>query len=988
MKLITPSVRLSIGLTLLVVNLLFIANMVGLFPDETELTMAMRKDLTESLALQFSAAAEKDEFQTIQNALRALVERNEDIRSAAIRENDGKLVALAGEHLAFWDIPESDKSTTTHVIVPVFRKGEKWANVEVRFGPLWVNSLTGGFGNSFNGLLIFLVASLFPCTFWVIRKSLRQLDPMAVIPERIQKAFDVLQEGVLILDKKEQIVLANNSLAKLLGRSPEEIIGRKGSELGWLNCKNPKDIKKLPWVQLLQQDIDRKGASLTLLNHLGHQIKLAVNAANIIDNTGKIRGILVTFDDITQLEEKNFELGTLVEKLEQSQEEIQEQNRKLEFLANRDPLTRCLNRRALGRMFETLFSRAKNENKHLSCLMVDIDFFKKVNDNYGHATGDEVIKGVANILQSNTRDTDLVGRYGGEEFCVVLTDLHMDKATQIAERIRHTIEENSLAGINVTASLGVSSLDTNINNPEDLVGLADKALYAAKNSGRNRVITWGEEVQALTDVTENEEKSKAEDGKNDKQTMKLRKRVSELEGLLEKRNQEIEHYKIYDAKTGLPTLSHFEDRISQEIARSKRNDYFVTVLSMSIDTINRVHSTLGQEAADQLVVACSNRLNSSLRGDFDIIAMVQNKKDLSSISLVNHAEFGIMLTEIKQADHVTWIIKRILDSFAQPFRVKDQEIYAIPFIGVSIYPNDGKSADELYSNAINACNHAKNRNSKERYLCFSQSLNDMAVRQLKVESSLHDAISQEELQLHFQPKVEAVSQQTIGFEALLRWNSAKLGFVPPGDFINVAEQTGQIHELGNWVLYNACKQLKEWMDMGLSVKPIAVNVSEVQLREQDLAQIIQDLLDEFDLVPAMLEIELTESSLVNPHDISLATLRKMKEIGVKVAVDDFGTGYSSLSYLRKIPLSCLKIDRSFINDINSDDSANSLISSIISMAHGLNLEVVAEGVETESQINFLRERGCQYLQGYYFSRPLPPEEVAEILAQEDIAIAG
>ena len=987
----TPAMRLSIALALLTVNLLFLANLVGFVPDESESALELRKILSETLAMQFTAAAEKNEFQNIQNTLRAVVERNEDIRSAAIRTKNGKLLALAGEHLAHWKAPVDGKSTSTHVHVPVYRKNENWATVEIRFAPLWTNNLASGFANSFVGLLAFIGLGGFICNFFVLRRSLRELDPSAVIPERVQKAFDILQEGVLILDEKEQIVMANRFFSNLFGKSPAAMIGLKGSELGWLDHQNANHIRQLPWFKVLQDGREHKGASLSLLNSRGSKIKLAVNAAMVTDNAGKCRGTLVTFDDITQLEERNFELSDAVEKLQLANEESQAKSQELETLANCDPLTLCLNRRSLARKFDALFTQAKAGGKHLSCLMVDIDFFKSVNDRYGHTTGDQVIMAVADVLKTCTRDSDLVGRYGGEEFCVVLPDLYLNKAARIAERIRQAIEKKSCSGVKITASLGVASLESNTNKPDELINQADKALYAAKKSGRNRVVTWGKDVKSVAEVDGGEkiqqQVSRSENSKTiDTDQAQLQRRVLELEGLLEKRTLELEHYEMYDFKTGLPTRSLFEDRIGHEIARGKRKNYLVAVLSMTINTIKRVHETLGYKAAEQLVKACGQRLNDVLRENIDMVALVENFKGLSTVSLINQTEFGILLTDIQQVDHVTWVMKRLLDAFEKPFQIKGNEIYTSAYFGVSIFPHDGRTVDELYSSATNACSYAQKLNGTDRYLFSSQNLNEMAVNQLKIENSLHKAIQNDELQLHYQPKIVAATGRIAGFEALLRWQSARLGFVPPDKFIPVAEKSGQIDAIGDWVLYNACRQLRTWLDMGLEVGPIAVNMSGVQLRQPNLAVRIQNILDEFNIDTRQIEIELTESSLVDFHDKAFDILEQIKEMGLKVTMDDFGTGYSSLSYLKNIPLSGLKIDRSFISDINKDEKADKLIASIISIAHGLGLEVVAEGVEEKYQADHLIALGCEYLQGYYFSRPVPHGEVLDILQKQPMMV--
>ncbi|MCP4117587.1 MAG: EAL domain-containing protein [Desulfobacteraceae bacterium] len=989
----TPAIRLSTALVLLTINLLLLAELIGFVPDKSKSALKVRKSLSESLALQFCTAAEKGEFQTIQATLRAVVDRNDDIRSAAIRTNDGKLLAIEGEHLLHWKPPADGKSTPTHVKVPLFLKNKKWAEVEICFAPLWANTRTNGITNSFTGLLIFIGVGCFICYFFLIKRTLRELDPAAVIPERVQKAFDVLQEGVVILDEKELIVMTNKAFAGLLGKAPKAMIGLKGSELGWLECHTPEQVGQLPWFKAMEDGKEQKGVSLRLRNSLGNKIKLAVNASILTDNGGKRHGTLVTFDDITQLEEKNLELSDLVDKLQVANDDINGKNRELEILASCDPMTLCLNRRSLGKRFDVLFTRAKANGEPLCCLMADIDFFKKVNDNYGHATGDEVIKAVADVLKTATRDTDLVGRYGGEEFCVVLPQINTDQAVRIAERIRRTIEKKSCSGVKVTVSQGVSSIEFNAGKPDELIDQADKALYAAKKGGRNQVITWGEDLESLSEADAGEEireqVSKAEAPKpEDTDQAKLERRVLELEGLLEKRTLELEHFKMYDFKTGLPTRSLFEDRLTREIARSKRMNTQMAVLSMTIDTIKRVHETLGYKAAEQLVKACGQRLNAVLRGNIDTVAVIENAKDMSSVSLITQTEFGILLIDIRQVDHVTWIMKRMLDAFKKPVRIKENEIYASVYFGVSIFPHDGKTGEALYSSATNACRYARKLNGKERYLFSSQNLNEMAANKLQIENLLHDAIRNDELQLHYQPKIEAATGLIGGFEALLRWRNARLGFVPPDHFIPVAEQSGLIDELGDWVLYTACQQLRIWMDMGLVVAPIAVNMSGIQLGQQTLANRIQHILDEFKIDVGLLEIELTESSLINSRDKSFAVLKKIREMGLRVTMDDFGTGYSSLSYLRDIPLSGLKIDKSFVADIDKDENANKLIISLVSIAHVLGLEVVAEGVEEKHQADHLTALGCEYLQGYYFSRPIPGIEVVKILKEQQTRLTS
>ncbi len=470
--------------------------------------------------------------------------------------------------------------------------------------------------------------------------------------------------------------------------------------------------------------------------------------------------------------------------------------------------------------------------------------------------------------------------------------------------------------------------------------------------------------------------------------MDLQTRVLELETQLKKRTLELEHYKLYDFNTGLPTRSLFEDRISHEITRSQRLDSMIAIMSISIDTIKRIHETLGHKASELFIKACGHRLNDVLRENLNTVAMMDNIDKIATMSLINQTEFGILLTDIQQTDHVTWIMKRILDSFKNPFNINGSEVYVSAYLGVSIFPSDGKTPEELYSAASNACHFAQTISGAERYLFASDNLNEKAASQLQIQSLMHEAILKNELNLHYQPKINTATGRIDGFEALLRWQNDQLGFVPPDEFIPIAEQSGQINKIGDWVIYTACHQFRSWMDMGLEVGSIAVNMSGLQLDQQNLPIRIQKILEKFNMDSQHLEIELTESSFLNPDKKTLATLNQIKDMGIRISMDDFGTSYSSLAYLRDIPSSGLKIDRSFIKDINNDENADKLIASIISIAHGLELEVVAEGVEEKYQADYLTALGCEYLQGYYFSRPIPPEAILDLIHDQQTDVAN
>ena len=492
-----PAVRISISLVLLTASILLFADVMGYIPNQTKSTLEARKNISEALAIQFSTLTSHRDEKKISHILDRLVKRNDDIVSAGVRDPFGKLVFKAGDHVINWNTENSGPSTTTQVIVPIFKGHEKWRIVEIAFKPI-PSAMGFGILSRSTGVLIgFVTIAGFFGYLFVIRRTLRELDPSAVIPERVNAAFNTLEEGVLILDEKEQIVLANTAFAENLERTTESLMGQTASELKWNFTSTKIEEKPYPWLETLSKGESQIGVTLELEVPSGETRVFTVNCAPILDSKGKPRGVLVTFDDVTELVEKNDELHQMVDKLEVSQTKVQQQNKELHYLATKDPLTGCLNHRAFDGIFGTLFDVAKTGNSDLTCLMVDIDQFKLVNDTYDHAICDEVIKLLANILHENTRNEDAVGRYGGEEFCIVLPGLDLEAAELVAETIRLRVEEdsanNSYPGPRMTTSLGVASIRDCAKDPSELNNQADKALYVAKESGGNRVIKWDQD---------------------------------------------------------------------------------------------------------------------------------------------------------------------------------------------------------------------------------------------------------------------------------------------------------------------------------------------------------------------------------------------------------------------------------------------------------------------------------------------------------------
>lgn len=993
---ITPTTRISLGLVSLTISLLLLGKIIGFAPDRTSAVIESRKTLSEALAIQFSAAANRGDVALIKATLKSIVERDNDITSAAIRNANGDLLAQAGDHLANWQQSEEGRSTPTHVQIPIFRGQERWATVEVSFPPLWVNNISSGFKNSYLSLILFISFTGFAGYFLLIKRTLRELDPSAVIPGRVQAAFDVLKEGVLILDENEHIVLANSAFSELVGKPAADLIGFKGSELGWKHFSSPQLMEELPWKQAMKGEKNITRVRLIMERENAPAAILIANAATVLDDKGNPRGVLVTFDNITEIEIKNRELSEVVSKLKMTTDDVQIKNKELEFLATRDPLTHLLNRRALNDEFEKAFVKAQKNESDLSCVMCDIDHFKSVNDRYGHATGDKVIEMVARLLYKNFRAHDLVGRYGGEEFCIILPDIELKLAYDICNRIRAAIKEDTSTGIQITISFGVSSLNSNVHDPGELANQADKALYIAKESGRNRVVCWGDDevrefatnnhsrddsvpdkttAQSAVSAPEMVEASGHIENSSDLQRLNVR--IRELEEIAEKRSQELEHYNAYDAQTGLPTRTLFNDRVSQALMRGRRYDNIVAVLSVSVDAVQRISETLGHKSGEWLLLEIGKRLTQTLRS-MDTIAKFPSSSLTTTVSRLGQQDFGILLTDIEEVNAITWIVKRILNSLEKAFKIDDREIYTATNIGISIFPHDGATPEELVRNAAAAKSHSKKHLGENQYYFYSDTIHAASIKDLHIETQLHRAIENEEFLLHYQPKISTTSGNIIGVEALIRWENPETGLVAPYEFIPIAEYSGLITQIGDWVLSTSCRQVRTWLDMGMRECSVAVNFSNKQFRQRNLTSRIEELLRENDLSAEHLVIEVTENSMMENIDKSMEILHEIRDMGISIALDDFGTGYSSLGYLKNFPVTHVKIDRSFIADIETNERDATLVRSIINMAHGMNLQVTAEGVENEDQVSMLYDYGCNEMQGFLFSRPVPQQEATKL----------
>jgi len=946
---LAPDKRIAFGLVTLTVAVLISAQLFGLLPDERESKLETRKILIESLAMQVSRYARGNQLLEIKSVLENIVTRNPEVLSAAIRSASGYILVEAGKHRKLWTLKINSPSSADQIQVPISGGRSMWGNMEIRFTPIEGKKLLGIPLNNMTLLIGFVGIAGFFLYGYLLRKTLSHLDPNAVIPDRVRNAMNIISEGLLILDEKERIILANNAFAKIIDTVPESLTGKTPKNMNWQYRSSDK--QEMPWTLARETNKPVSEAQMSLLTKQYGQRAFLVNAAPIAGDDNKVRGTMVTFNDVTQLQKRNTQLSSAVNTLKKSQAEVAKKNKELAYLASRDPLTGCLNRRAYFDVLDSRFATLLESGEAFASVMLDIDHFKSVNDTYGHSVGDMVIKQLAKTILANMRTGDLACRYGGEEFCLYLKDADAQGAFAIAERIRKQVElldfssDPATRDMKITSSFGVADHKDGAESIAKMIELADQALYYAKENGRNQVTIW-HDVKDILDEPEQQADSNVTYINPEKDTL-----------------------------TGRPC---FISMIKKAIENSHDKQHVVGIFLLNIDTFKRINNTLGHNIGDQLLVQVQKRL--SLQLDNIKQHLVKNNSALHTDMLNLHGdEFGIIFHSINHSGLINSIAQALQACLKKPFSIAEQEINLTCSIGSSIFPKDGESAEILLRNVEIAVNQAKDRGGN-LHQSYHDELNTSSIDELEIENKLHAAFRNNELYLHYQPKVDLATGRISGLEALARWRSPELGDVPPGRFIPIAEQSGLISELGLWVLKTACLQTNKWLKAGLRDLRVAVNLSAIQLKKQDFLDRVTAIFAETGFDPHNLELEVTENMMMENIETVTPILYKLHELGVSISIDDFGIGYSSLNYIKRFPISVIKIDRSFIMHIEDDKDDLAIVSAIIAMAHAMKLKVVAEGAEHSAQVDILRKLDCDQLQGYIFSKPLSFDDVSKLLA--------
>ena len=631
-------------------------------------------------------------------------------------------------------------------------------------------------------------------------------------------------------------------------------------------------------------------------------------------------------------------------------------------LAIRDELTGSHNRRFLLGLIEREKERSDRNGRPFCLCLFDIDFFKRVNDTYGHAAGDVVLRSFAQTVQGQIRGTDAFGRYGGEEFLLMLPETPAPDAVVLAERIRKAVaamrctdgDDGAGAAITLTVSAGVAEYRLG-EGAAQTIGRADEALYAAKSLGRNQVQCHGDDERMPV--------------------VPMVPLASMVPGLPTARLPEGVQC---DQLTGLLNRSLLRDRLRHAMSRANRNRRLIALLLVNINRFKEINDELGYEAGDALLTQAGAAIRRCLR-------------DSDTVARWGGDEFVALVEDLQFEADAHRVAGKIIERFGLPLPVAERDCFVTLAVGVALYPAADCDLDALIKRADIAMRGARGWGENSVQVYSGDTAQPQSER-LALKNGLRDALAQGQLFLEYQPQVDLADRRVVGVEALLRWQHPVYGRIDPGRFIPLAEETGMIVPIGEWALRTACLQNRAWCAAGLPQIKTAVNLSARQLKEPGLPARVLAILRETGMPASCLDLEITEGMLIEDLVGNCALMSGLRQAGVIVSIDDFGTGYSSLNYLSELPVDILKMDGLFVRRLGATGSAAAgrarsyaIAEAIVSMAHRLRLRVIAESVETPEQLSDLCAMGCDAAQGYLFARPLPAGEVAALLARQDEA---
>ena len=608
----TPSLRISASLLAITISLIFIAYSLGLIPSEQKMALEARARICESLAIQLASLASRNDEAAIKDTVDAVLARNRELLSIAVRGADGKLLVASGEHAARWQEPAGGQSTESFIQVPLLDEDVEAGKIEFVFRPISTR-LGLALWREILGVIAFIGGAGLFGYYLVLNGVLRELDPKSAIPERIKAAYDTLAEGVLILDEAGQILLANQAFLENIHQQAGPLVGTLASKLPWLVWQADGSDVQLPWQAAIAQAQPVLGVPAVMRVSSGEDRRLIINATPILDAVGQVHGAIATFDDVTALHSTNEQLSASIHQLHELQAKISEQNCELKILASCDALTGCLNRRTFFAEAEQMLTNARASGSTMGFLMLDADHFKSVNDRFGHATGDKVLVGLAEVMRRTCVDGCAIGRYGGEEFCIAVGGRSDRELERLAEKLRVDVSEVTTwlpDGQTVTISIGVACMDNDCT-VSDLVKRADSALYTAKSTGRNRFVAW-KDVELLNGVPE-----------QIRAALRDRRLYCEFQPKVEIGSHEVIGFEaLVRWRRDLGRNHETEDFIRQAIELGMINQVTFFVLETIMDSLSRLDAVFGPHTSISLNVA------AKLASDMDFMtAFAQALKD-------------------------------------------------------------------------------------------------------------------------------------------------------------------------------------------------------------------------------------------------------------------------------------------------------------------------------------------------------------------------
>lgn len=797
-----------------------------------------------------------------------------------------------------------------------------------------------------------------------------------LIPAMFESFFNHAADAMAVFDLEGHVVQLNPAYEKIFGWTAQEVAGQKLPSI-------PQNLNHE--MEKIYEEVKRGGRIIGLETVRerkdGQMIDVSVTYSPVRDAKGNVVAVSGIARDITDRKQREKEQKRLLAILEGT----------TDFVATADVHGRVLyyNRTArnmLGIGEEEDISSVTIPDTHPEWAGLLV-----LNEGLPAAAREGVWSGETAFLSRDGREIpvhQLILAHQSEDgkveyYSTVARDLTDMKRSQEKERMANKVFESVTEGILVTDANATivfanpAFTTTTGYSEEEAIGQKPSILRSGRHSPDFYKDMWTSLLE--TGQWTGEIWNKRKNGEIFVEEISIRTVKDELgktthyvgvfkEITLRKQMEEqIQYQAYYDALTGLSNRTFFLDRLTQLIAHARRNQHMFAVMFLDLDRFKFINDTLGHSQGDILLQKVAERLKRCVR-------------ESDTVSRFGGDEFIILLADLSSQEGAVKVAEKILEALAQPFVLEGQEYFISASIGISLYPIDGNDEETLFRNADMAMYRAKERGN--HYQFFLPSMGVLSLERLKLENDLRKALERKEFFLHYQPKVDLNTGEIIGVEALVRWQHPELGMVSPGKFIPLAEETGLILPLGEWVLRSACRQNKTWQEEGLPPVRVAVNLSMAQFQQKNLTEMIAVTLKETGLSPHFLELEVTESVIMRNLETTIRVFQELKEMGIQISLDDFGTGYSSLSYLKQLPFDALKIDQSFIRDIKTSPDEMSIVRAVIDLAHSLKMKVITEGVETEEQIHVLRFCQCDEIQGYYFSPPVSAEEFKELLQKK------